>query len=372
MNYTINKSDLRTQVFETNLSDSNYCKKMSAEGALLTNYKEVVDIDEIDIEKSRKIIHYGLSQGDIDQVTLKLKNQKNFLDFSTLYDRINQKHIPLSQLVISVYHSPERYYAQTQNRVNTLESIAKERGLKPLFMTLTLPSEYHKYKSTRSGKLIINPKYNDITSKESVKVLTKMFGRLRQDRALKELTKENRIYFRVNEPHKDGTPHTHILMFVPADRVDRVKRAYKRLYDERANDIQTVTDDINNSVAYVMKYINKVLPLSKKEKLSQKEQYLNAWYSKHRIVRFNSSKTLAPLSLYKLLHQRYSMYALTKLLNESHFDIFIAIDSNKVMQIIDEYGEMVYLHNDNYDLKSMGNNLKNYSQTNDSAIGRAS
>ncbi len=132
-------------------------------------------------------------------------------------------------------------------------------------MTLTLPSEYHKFKILhRKGikdVLVSNPKYNGTTPKDATKVLSHQFGRFRHDRALKdELTKENRIYFRVNEPHKDGTPHTHILMFVPADRVQRVKKAFKRLFDNRANDIQ---DDIRNAASYVMKYINKTLPLSK-------------------------------------------------------------------------------------------------------------
>ena len=344
------------------------CTDDEAVGSL-TNYKEVVDINENQsFYDDIKPLHYGLSKVDLYKVKEKLKNQKNFLKHSYLYDRINKTHIPLSDMVISAYHSPDRYYAEIQNRVNTLEKIANQRGLKALFMTLTLPSEYHKYKTTKKAKLIANPKYNGTTQKDSVKILTKMFARLRQDRSLKELSKENRLYFRVNEPHKDGTPHTHILMFVPSDRIERVKRAYERLYDSRANDIQVITDNINSSVAYVMKYVNKVLPLSKKKDLSEKEQYLNAWYSKNRIVRFNSSKTLAPLNLYRLLHSKYTLFALTKLVNEKSLKVFVTIDTNKIMEIFDG-GEMIYSRNDSYDVKLMGDNSQNYSQTNDSAIG---
>lgn len=334
----------------------------------LTIYKEVVDIDETQaIYERHKKVHYGLSRYQFDNVTKKLKEQKNFLEFSFLYDRINRNRIPLSDLIISANHSPQRYYSEIQNRVNTLEKIAKQRGLKPLFMTLTLPSEYHMCKTTKKGLLVPNPKHNGITPKEAVKALTKMFAKLRQDRGLKELSKEQRIYFRVNEPHKDGTPHTHILMFVPVDRVERVKKAFSRLFDGRGNDIQ---DDINKSTAYIMKYINKTLPLSKKEKLSEKEKYLNAWYSHNRVIRFNSSKTLAPLGIYRLLHNRYSMFALTKLINENHFKIYVTLDTNKVMEIMDEWGDMVYERSSNFDVKLMGSYFKNNSQTSDSAIGR--
>jgi hypothetical protein len=327
----------------------------------LTNYKEVVDKNTRECKK----VHYGLSEFDLYVAEKKLELQKSFLDYSFLYDRINQTSIPLADIIISANHSPNRYYAEIQNRVNTLQTVAKQRGLKPLFMTLTLPSEYHRFKTTKQGKLISNSKYNNIEPREAVKALTKMFARLRQDRALKELTKENRIYFRVNEPHKDGTPHTHILMFLPAEQIERVKKAFVRLFDSKANDIQ---DNIRSGAAYIMKYINKTLPLSKKENLSVKDRYMNAWYFKNRVTRFNSSRTLAPLGIYRLLHRRYSLFALTKLIDEKHFRIYVTLDTNKVMEIIDEFGDTVYSRSSNFDVCTRGSNF-NYSQTNESAIG---
>lgn len=343
----------------------------------LTNYNRVVDIDNtLEIKERHTIVHYGLSKNDLDLTTEKFHKQKQFLDFSFIYDRISHNKIPLSDIYISANHSPNRYYAEIQNRVNTLTSLAKERDLKPLFMTITLPSQYHEYKTLqRAGiknKLIPNQKYNGTTPKDAVKVLTKMFSKLRHDRALKDgLSKENRIYFRVNEPHKDGTPHTHILMFVPVDRIERIEKAFKRMFDIRGNDIQS---DIKNAVSYVMKYINKTLPLSKKDNLSKKDKYMNAWYSKNRVIRFSSSKTLAPLNIYRLLHNRYSLYALTRLIGEGHFKIYVTLDTDRVMEILNEWDEVVYSRGSNYDVVTMGsmfkgNYLKNNSQTSDSAIG---
>ena len=347
-----------------------YCTNAKAEGAL-TNYKEVVDIenDEYSFYDNLPPKYYGLSSSDLSQIREKLFIQKWFLNMSFLCDHSQNRKIPLSDVIISPNHSPERYYAEIQNRVNTLEAIAKQRDLKPIFMTLTLPSEYHKHKMTKSGKAIKNLKYNGVPPKESVKLLTKMFAKLRHDRSLKELKKEERIYFRVNEPHQDGTPHTHILMFVPIDKIEKIKNAYQRLFNNQANDFQIVTNDIKNSVAYVMKYINKVLPLSNKKNLTEKEKYLNAWYTKHRIVRFNASKTLAPLSLYRLLHERFSMFALTKLVNNKSLKIYTTLDTDKVMEIFDGE-ELLYARNTEYSIqKYRVNNYSNYSQTSDSAIG---
>lgn len=363
MNYTTNRLNGVTPISRRAMALPSAFSGFGIDAVgTLTNYKKVVDIDES--AKFQKV-HYDLSKYDLDVVEKKLKAQKSFLDNSSIYDRINQKHIPLSDIIVSAYHAPERYYAELQNRINTLTQIAEQRKLKPLFMTLTLPSEYHKYKTNKQGELVPNKKYNYLIPKESVKVLTKMFARLRQDRSLKELSKDDRLYFRVNEPHKDGTPHTHILMFVPSDRVQRVKETFKRLFDEKANDIQ---DEIHNSTSYIMKYINKTIPLSKGKKLTEKDRYMNAWYSKNRVIRFNSSKTLAPLNIYRLLHNRYSMLALTKLINENHFTIFVAIDSNKIFQIIDDFGDIVYTRSDNYNVCLMGRNLQNYSQQNSSFV----
>lgn len=352
-----------------------------AEGAL-TNYKKVVDNEEkfylfdsrdnvvdqvISIRLDQK--HYGLFEEDLKEVKEKLNKQNTFLKNTYLHDKINNNYIPLIDLVMSAYHSPKRYYSEIQNRVNTLVKVSKDENLVPIFMTLTLPSEYHRCKTTKSGKLIVNSKYNGTTPKEASQELTKLFAKIRHDRSLKDLTKDERIYFRANEPHKDGTPHTHILMFIPKDRVEKVKNAYKRLYDKRANDIQIINDNIDNSVAYLMKYINKLLPLSKKEKLSEKEEYLNAWYSHNKIHRFNSSRSLAPLSLYRLLHSRFSLYALTKIVNRKELTIYEEIDSKKILSVFDG-DEIIYEKGLNFDIKTLGNNFPNYSQASDSALER--
>ena len=335
---------------------------------LLTIYKRDVDIVEKRPFKMRPL-YYGLYRHEFFQTKQKLKKQKVFLDNSYLYDKIGRNYYPLSNFIVSAYHSPERYYGEIQNRVNSLSLLAEKRGLSPVFMTITLPSEFHAYKQDGRGKLVPNPKYNGTPPKEAAKILTKMFTKLRHDRSLKELSKEERIYFRVDEPHKDGTPHTHVLMFIPKERIPRLIEAFKRLYRIDTNKIERITDKIGNSVAYVMKYVNKVLPLSNKKELSKKERYLNAWYSKHQIIRFKSSRTLAPLELYRLLHDRFSLIAVTKLYHEHSLRIYADIDTDRIMEIFDG-DEILYCRNDNYQLFPLGADLQKVnSQISESAIG---
>jgi hypothetical protein len=200
----------------------------------------------------------------------------------------------------------------------------------------------------RDKNLVINPKFDGSSPREAVKALTKRFARLRNDRALRDIEKDNRMYFGVNEPHQSGTPHTHILYYIPKESVKRVISAFRRLFPQKGNDIQ---NNLRNAVAYVMKYINKTLPKSKSDKLSKKDRYLNAWYSHHRVTRFSSSRTLALLYLYRLLHHRYSLRALTKLRKDGRLRVFSPVDDlNKIAEIF-EGEELIYMKNENYTLE---------------------
>jgi hypothetical protein len=297
--------------------------------------------------RNGKLVHYGLTQKQLELVETRHALQRRFLNLSVLYDRLSGNTIPLADLILSPVHSPNRYYGEIQNRVNTLVDEAKRRGLVAVFMTLTLPSRYHPFKLVNK-KLLTNSHYDGTPPQEAVKALTQRFARLRNDRALRDIPKAQRVYFRVNEPHKSGTPHTHILYFLPADKVERLVKAFKRLYPEKGNDIQT---DLRDAVGYVMKYINKTLPKSKSKKLSRKDRYLNAWYAHNRILRFSSSRTLAPLYLYRLLHNRYSLRALTRLVDNHALRILCPIDEPDTIAEIFEGEELIYMRNDNFTLE---------------------
>ena len=288
--------------------------------------------------------YYGLDEIDIYHVKKKLSRQDSFLKSNVIEDKLNGNITPLKDIVFSAYHNPTRYYSEIQNRVNTLVEYAKEKNLKPLFMTLTLPSKYHRLKMIKSGMFKDNPKYEGFTPSEAKTELTRMFARLRQDRSLKELDKDERVFFRITEPHDDGTPHSHILLFVPADRVNRVEEAFNRLFckDTKANDFQKINSNIDNAVAYIMKYINKTLPLSKNDTLTAKEEHLHYWYSAHRITRFNSSNSLAPICIYRKVFENLSLKALTKVYKQKELQILQDIKTKAIFEIQDKITGVIY------------------------------
>lgn len=314
-------------------------QKIRSEKALLTNYKKDVDI-------SKK---YGLNDGDLLSAKLKIKKQEDFLKYSYIKNKMTQQTFSLKDCIVSSNHNPHRYYGEIQNRINTLEQEATKANLTPIFLTLTLPSAFHRMK-VKNKKLVKNSKYNGVQPKEAVKVLTKMWGKLRQDRSLKELTKMQRMYYRVNEPHQDGTPHTHILLFVPSERIERIEKAFKRLFNPKANKLEK---EIRSATSYIMKYINKTLPMSK-EKISKQDEYLNTWYIKHRINRFCSSRSTAPMYLYRMLNHRFTLYGLTQVQKRNGIQILSSMENGKIMEIWDNE-ELLYMRAENIEINLMNN-----------------
>jgi hypothetical protein len=293
----------------------------------LTTYKKVVD----------NLKTYGLTAYDLMVVREKLRLQNNFLEFSYITNDQTGQKFTLKDCIVSSNHNPHRYYGEIQNRINTLEREAINANLTPIFLTMTLPSEFHEMKQ-HNGTLIPNPLYNGTTPKEAVKILTKQFAKLRQDRSLKELTKTQRMYYRVNEPHKDGTPHTHILLFIPKDQIERVETAFKRLFLQVGNKFEK---NIKSASSYIMKYINKTLPMSK-DQISKQDQYINAWYVKHRVNRFCSSRSMAPMYLYRLLSHRFSLYGLTQVRKGNSLQVLASLIDDKIMEIWDDE-ELLFL-----------------------------
>jgi hypothetical protein len=106
-----------------------------------------------------------------------------------------------------------------------------------------------------------------------------------------------------------------------------------------------------DATPYVMKYLNKTLPLSKQHDLSLEDRFLNAWYIKHRITRFNSSRTLAPLLIYRKVHNVYSLSDLTNAINRGDITIIHENEnSSKIFEILDGE-ESIYLKNLNFEVR---------------------
>lgn len=145
-------------------------------------------------------------------------------------------------------------------RSRGIEEYAATLGYQALFLTLTAPSKYH----CRLTSGVRNPKWNGTTPREVQGYLQSVWQRARAAFARAGID-----YFgvRIVEPHHDGTPHWHVLVYVEKSEQCELTRLLERysLAEDgnepgaREHRLKTVTIDParGSATGYVAKYISK-------------------------------------------------------------------------------------------------------------------
>ena len=352
---------------------------------------------------------YGMTKSSRAYTLKKIQNQKKYMHSHGV--KTDSSNIPFASFTKNSFMNTDRYVAELNHRVASIHEYATNRGLANVFLTLTLPTEYHKYKKLPNKKIVKNPKYlghtyiTDITlplkehaivpspqmtstphlfrivnpdyekyqPKNGSKVLTKMLQKLFFLRSYRNIPKEDRLYFRVTEPHHDGTPHLHISFYIPKENVEgflngvgrlypfpqsevssdfipegyifyedcrknkkKVQSGYKRHYD----DVNFIRTHIDSPIAYLMKYVLKTL-----DDLRDDEDELtdiSLWYLYHGISRIYTSRTFIDLATYRLFKGRFSLVQLTDEYLQDNITVLLNSETKKIEQIYDEFG-IVYV-----------------------------
>jgi len=277
---------------------------------------------------------YGFDQHKRKIAKDKIRNMKFFLDNNFI--KFGDTEVPYSNFFKNAFINPNRYIAEIQNRVWSIFNYATSHNLVNVFCTLTLPSEFHRLKTLKSGKIVRNKNFIALnTPKVSSKFLSKMVKKILDSNFYKDIPKEYRCYFRITEPHKDGTPHLHISFFIPEDKVDGFVKLFTRHFPEPLGKIETKVD---NPVSYLMKYVLKTLDDLRygEDNISD----LTLWYVYWGICRIYTSRTLISLDVYRVLGGRYSINELSVMYKEKCLSVYVNPDTNKVIQIFDEFGRI--------------------------------
>lgn len=120
--------------------------------------------------------------------------------------------VNLADVADASVSNPKLRRAELMTRCRGFEETAAFMGHVGLFLTLTCPSRFHRFDA--SGKP--NKKWTDETPKDAQDYLCKVWARIR---AAWNKAGHAPYGFRVAEPHHDGCPHWHILLFVAPDSV---------------------------------------------------------------------------------------------------------------------------------------------------------
>lgn len=200
-------------------------------------------------------------------------------------------------------------------RMAGVELVAQSRGDVGIFLTITCPSKYHS--NIQSGHH--NAKWNHTTVAQAQQYLCRVWNR-----ATAKLKREDlRPYgFRVAEPHHDGTPHWHALLFMPQAEVKATIAILREYFikEDRAElgcntgarfKSKKMDPRKGSATAYIAKYISKnidghalagELDDESGKPLNETAKYAMAWASLHRIRQFQPLGQ-PPVTVYRELRK---------------------------------------------------------------------
>lgn len=146
------------------------------------------------------------------------------------------------------------------------EKLAQDWGHEWAFWTLTCPSKMHRKIRLKHGQSTNNLKHDGTTPKAAQRYLCQLWSKVRA----KFKRQAIEVYgFRIAEPHQDGTPHWHILVFEEGKKLKQateIMRDYAMRVDgteagaEIARFKVTYGNGQGSPAGYIAKYITKSIP----------------------------------------------------------------------------------------------------------------
>ncbi len=280
---------------------------------------------------------YGVDEKDKEDVNNNLKKQINYLKDTYLNIDNGEKFLNLYDIAYGANIKPKQYHAEIWNRVTSLQKYAIEKKYTSVFfLTITPPSYLKPLKQINIGKnkirMVDNPNFCGLTDyvKEAREHISQKWRKFLRQRIFKEIKQrygENLIYLRVYEPMLDGTPHLHLMCFVPDEFAKRFYNLVQNYFSDTRFDIKNVFENEKHVTAYILKYILK----SFKHVDNTLSDVVSYWYVKNKIRRFTTSRTLIPLQLFRILkrHDEFQdIYATTKEYKNDMFNVELILCSN--------------------------------------------
>ncbi len=169
----------------------------------------------------------------------------------------------------------KRRMAEYWVKLLALEKLAREQGLVPVFLTLTARPEYHP--SPAKG----DNRWDGSLPENAARHLSGLWAELRLALFKLDIHPSG---VRVTEPHKDGCPHGHALMFCHPSEKAAIKEAVDEIWDWSDSAAQVkFLDDLPpgqkpaSAASYTMKYVMKSLGCEDPTALDSYATWTSTW-----------------------------------------------------------------------------------------------
>ncbi|MFJ5468414.1 replication endonuclease [Pectobacterium carotovorum] len=249
-------------------------------------------------------------------IAQKKRNREFFKSFD-LENPETGERVSMNDMVNGSNANPAIRRCELMVRMRGFEDLAHEMGCAGEFYTITAPSKYH---SAHSGGGFVK-QWNGASPRDTQKHLCSVWAKIRAALSREEISV---FGFRVVEPHHDGTPHWHMLLFMRPEHVDQVRDImcyYARYVDstelqsEQALKARFHVEPIDpakgSATGYIAKYISKNIDgfaLDDEsddetgESLKDMSKAVSAWASRWRIRQFQQIGG-APVTVYRELRR---------------------------------------------------------------------
>jgi len=174
----------------------------------------------------------------------------------------------LEELAAVGVANPSVRFAEMMTRLKGMEEISNAEGKECDFWTLTCPSKMH----------AASKKYDGTTPRQAQKHLAKVWARLRAACKRRGVTLSG---IRVAEPHQDGCPHWHLLLWMDESELKTVRglmHKYARQMDGKESGaarnrakVIGIDKSKGSAVGYVIKYIAKNVDGGKQDAFFSKD-----------------------------------------------------------------------------------------------------
>ncbi|WP_148624248.1 replication endonuclease [Aliarcobacter cryaerophilus] len=254
----------------------------------------------------------------INHSILKENKQKSYLKNTGF---LNKKSGEFLNIEYDFEKKYKEYSKIAEQRALSIQELARRKEFCSVFITLTLPSKFHPFRSisTPKGRLYVeeNKDFAFNSIKEAVSCGYKELNNIYQTfyKRVKNYVKDDLYYVKAIENHQTTIPHLHLVLYFPLEKFDFVKAVFQRVvehFELNRIDFEEVSfkENINYASKYLLKYIIKDLNNSND---IFKARILDGWKRYHKIRVLTTSLLLLNVMVYKKIYKSVSFVEKNKI-----------------------------------------------------------